>query len=135
MTTELTYLLLTALLAASLWIPFIVGVNMPPAKQFANFHRPPDIRQMPPWVHRANRAHLNLIEQMMPFAVIVLVAHVLGVSTWVTAGASIAFFWLRVAHAVGMISGLAQFPVRPIIFTAGWLCILAIGAQVFVQAA
>ncbi|MEM8656691.1 MAG: MAPEG family protein, partial [Pseudomonadota bacterium] len=106
------------------------GVNMPPAKQFADFHRPPDIRQMPAWVHRAYRAHQNLLEQMMPFAVIVLVAHVQGVSTGVTVGASIAFFWLRVAHAVGMISGIARFPLRPIIFTAGWLCILAIGWQV-----
>ena len=130
MSTELTYLLLTALLAASLWIPFIIGVNMPPAKQFADFHRPPDIRQMPAWVHRAYRAHQNLLEQMLPFAVIVLVAHVQGVSPGVTVGASIAFFWLRVAHAVGMISGIARFPLRPIIFTAGWLCILAIGWQV-----
>ncbi len=131
MTTELTYLLLTALLAASLWIPYIVGVNMPPAKQFADFHRPPDIRQMPAWVHRAYRAHQNLLEQMMPFAVIVLVAHVLGISTSTTVWASVAFFWIRVAHAVGMISGMAQFPVRPIIFTAGWICILTIGLQVF----
>lgn len=134
MTTELTYLLLTALLAASLWIPFIVGVNATPAREVADFHRPPDIRQMPAWVHRAYRAHQNLLEQMMPFAVIVLVAHVLGVSTTATVWSSVAFFWLRIAHAVGMITGAAQFPARPIIFTAGWICIVVIGWQVFLHA-
>ncbi|MEM1065088.1 MAG: MAPEG family protein [Pseudomonadota bacterium] len=134
MTTELFYLLMTALLAASLWIPFIVGVNVQREKDLSDFTRPPDLADLPAWIHRANRAHLNLLEQMLPFAVIVLVAHTLGVSTSVTIWASVAFFWLRVAHAAGMISGLARFPARPIIFTAGWLCILAIGWQVFAHA-
>jgi len=130
MTTELTYLLLTAVLGASLWIPFIVGVNLPSDKDVSDFNRPPDLRKMSAWVHRANRAHLNLLEQMMPFAIIVLIAHVLTVSNWVTVWAATAFFYLRVFHAVGMISGLTRFPLRPIIFTAGWVCILAIAWQI-----
>ncbi len=134
MTTEILYLTLTALLAGSLWIPYIVGVNATPAKELADFHRPPDIRQMPAWVHRAYRAHQNLLEQLMPFAVVLLVAHVLGISTVWTVGAAMAFFWLRVAHAVGMISGMAGFPVRPIIFTAGWVCIVIVAVQVFLTA-
>lgn len=130
MTPELTYLTLTAILAASLWIPYIVGVNKHAVEGIDNFHRPPDLSIYPPWVHRAHRAHLNLIEQLVPFAVIVLIAAVLEVSTTVTVWASAAFFWLRVIHAIGMISGLTRYPVRPIIFTAGWIAILAIGSQV-----
>jgi len=133
MTIELTYLIFTALLAASLWIPFIVGVNVQREVDTTDFTRPPDLSALPAWVHRAHRAHLNLIEQMLPFAVIVLVAHVLAGSTTVTVWASVAFFWLRVIHAAGMISGVARFPIRPIIFTASWLCILAIGWQVLAQ--
>ena len=133
MTTELVYLTLVALLAASLWIPFIVGVNtMAPVEGMDPFTRPPELSDMPPWVHRAHRAHLNLIEQAVPFAIIVLIAAQAGVSTGVTVWAAAAFFWLRVAHAVGMISGLARMPVRPVIFTAGWVCILLIGWQVLV---
>lgn len=131
MTVELAYLLATAVLAASLWIPFIVGVNSIPDKDFSDFTRPPDHTAMPAWVHRAFRAHLNMIEQFVPFAAIVLVGHMLGVSTSITAIAAGAFFWLRVAHAVGMISGLAVFPIRPIIFTAGWVAILVYAWQVF----
>jgi hypothetical protein len=37
-------------------------------------------------------------------------------------------------HAAGMIVGLG-FPWRPLVFTAGWLCVLAIGVSVLVAAA
>jgi hypothetical protein len=52
---------------------------------------------------------------------VVLIAHVAGISTTVTLAASATFFWLHVAHAAGMISGLARYPARPIIFTDNWL--------------
>ncbi|MEL6645766.1 MAG: MAPEG family protein [Pseudomonadota bacterium] len=133
MSVEMIYLTLTALLAASLWIPFIVGVNTQTVKDMSDFTRPPDLSDLPPWIHRAWRAHLNLVEQFLPFAVIVLIAHLQGVSTGVTVWASVAFFWLRVAHAAGMITGMARFPLRPVIFTAGWVCILLIGWQVLAQ--
>ena len=80
MPVELTYLVLSALLAASLWIPFIVGVNMHPV-QGNPFERPPDLNAFPAWVHRAHRAHLNMVESLVPFAVVVLIAHSLAVSS------------------------------------------------------
>lgn len=93
MTTELTWLTLSALLAASLWIPFIVGVNIAPGMATqAPFRRPPDMTVLPDWVQRANRAHLNMIETLVPFAAVVLIAHVAGVSSQVTVWAEIAFF-------------------------------------------
>ncbi len=130
MTTELVYLVATMMLAASMWIPYIVGVNMIPSEGPVDFRRPPDLHLMPAWIHRAHRAHLNLLETATPFAALVLLAHVVGVSTPVTVGACVAFFWLRIIHAAGMVSGLAGFPARPIIFTLSWLCTLAIGVQV-----
>ncbi|MEM9970261.1 MAG: MAPEG family protein [Pseudomonadota bacterium] len=128
MTQELVWLTLTALLAASLWIPFVVGVNTTPGPKPED--RPLNPADNVPWVHRANRAHLNLLEQFLPFAVIVVVAHLAGVSTALTVWATAVFFWLRVAHAVWMIGGFPVLPVRPIIFTAGWVCILALVWQV-----
>ncbi len=129
MTPELWWLTCTAVLASSLWIPFIVGMNTV-AKAHADFARPPDMRAMPDWVQRAHRAHLNLIEQFVPFAVVVLVAHLAGVSNAVTVWAAAGFFFLRVAHAAGMIGGWARMPVRPALFTAAWLCVLAIAGAV-----
>ncbi|MEO1330887.1 MAG: MAPEG family protein [Pseudomonadota bacterium] len=130
MSTELFYLTLTGVLAASLWIPFIVGTGLSVADPGPDFIRPPDLRALPAWVHRAHRAHLNLIEQATPFAALVLIAHAAQVSTVVTVWATAIFFWLRVAHAAGMISGVFRFPLRPIVFTAGWLCTLALAWEV-----
>jgi uncharacterized MAPEG superfamily protein len=135
MTTELFWLMLTALLAASLWIPYIVGVNTSMFEgQATSFERPPDHRNMPAWVHRAHRAHLNLLEQFLPFAVLVLIAHQLKLTTPVTQWRVVIFFWLRVVHAVGMISGAARMRARPLVFTAGWLVTLVFAWQVFAHA-
>ena len=130
MTTELTSLTLPLILAASMWIPYIVGVNMHPQSGIDDFQRPPPLTGYPPWVHRAHRANLNLIEAAVPFAALLLLAHPLGVSTPITVWGAAGFFWLRLAHAIGMVSGLARFPVRPIIFTLSWLCTIAIAFQV-----
>lgn len=135
MSGDLFWLTMSAMLAASLWIPFIVGVNTAPAgdgHDRTDFTRPGDPARERPWVHRAHRAHLNLLEQLMPMAVLVLIAQATGASGPLTAWTVAAFFWLRVAHAAGMITGLAGFPVRPIVFTAGWLCVMAVGAAVLV---
>lgn len=135
MTTELTWLMLTAILASSLWIPYVVGVNISTYEgQKTSFERPPDQSQMPAWVHRSYRAHLNLLEQFLPFAVIVLIGYQLKVSTPITQGCVILFFWLRLAHAIGMISGMARMPVRPIIFTTGWIITLVMAWQVWAKA-
>ncbi|MGB3408192.1 MAG: MAPEG family protein [Jannaschia sp.] len=132
MTPELWWMTWTAILGATLWVPYIVGVNTEPARDGAEdpFVRPADLRDLRPWVHRAHRAHLNLLEQFLPMLAVVLIAHAAGISTPVTIWASGLFFGLRVIHAVGMISGRARFPVRPLIFTAGWLCVLAVGGTV-----
>ncbi|MEM9865556.1 MAG: MAPEG family protein [Myxococcota bacterium] len=83
---------------------------------------------MKPWVARAYRAHLNLIEQFLPFAVVVLIGEVRGASSpWLGALAA-AFFTLRVAHAFGMISGRARMPLRPIIFSVAYLVVIAYAA-------
>jgi uncharacterized MAPEG superfamily protein len=132
MTTELTYLTLTALLAASMWIPYVIGISTDPSEEEA-FARPAQIANLRPWVQRAHRAHLNLLEQAMPFAVLVLIAHASGLSNTTTALAAAVFFWARVVHAIGMISGMARLPVRPIIYTVGWVCILIFAWQILTQ--
>ena len=136
MTTELRWLMYTALLAGALWIPFIIGINTTtfPGKDQL-FIRPPDHSTMPPWVHRSLRAHQNLLEQLLPFSIIVLVGAIAGLSTPVTVACSIIFFWVRVAHAIGMISGLARLPLRPLLYLSGWVVMLVFAWQVLSRAA
>ncbi|HJR71347.1 MAG TPA: MAPEG family protein [Gammaproteobacteria bacterium] len=56
-------------------------------------------------------------------------------STPVTVACSVIFFGLRVAHAVGMITGLARFPLRPIIYFSGWIVLIVYAWQVLSNAA
>ncbi len=127
LSTELAIVIWLAVFAASLWIPYIIGVNMYPQEGVDDFARPPPLTGFPDWVHRAHRAHLNLLEQLLPFALLVLVVDRLGAYSALTYWAALAFLALRMIHAAGMISGLARFPVRPILFTGGWICCLLMG--------
>lgn len=134
--TELGILTCLAILAASLWIPYIVGAasaseDSLPADAPDGFIRIANPRLHRPWVQRAYRAHLNLLEQLVPFALLVFLVDRVDGFTALTYWTAIAFFWLRVAHAIGYITGKAGFPLRPIIFTAGWVCCLIMAYAVF----
>jgi uncharacterized MAPEG superfamily protein len=131
MTVELKWLCYSALLAGSLWVPFIIGVNLTDFEgKRDQFVRPPDHAKMRPWVHRSLRAHQNMLEQFLPFSVIVLIGAVSGVSTPVTMWCAVIFFWLRIAHAIGMISGIARLPIRPMIYFSGWIVTLLYAWQI-----
>ncbi|MGR3466651.1 MAG: MAPEG family protein [Shimia sp.] len=47
-----------------------------------------------------------------------------------TVWAVAAFFFIRLAHAVFMIAAQSQFPIRPTIFTLGWLCSVAVFVEI-----
>ena len=131
MSMELTFTPLTALLAATLWLPFIVGVNISTYDgDFQPGLRPPDMTRFPDWVQRANRAHLNLLEQFLPFAVVVLIGHAAGARSDGLGWLAAAFFAVRCAHAVGYVTGWAGIPLRPVIFTTGYAIILAYAGAV-----
>jgi uncharacterized MAPEG superfamily protein len=124
LSAELGIVILLAVFAASLWIPYIIGVNMHPQQGVDPFARPAPLDGFPDWVHRAHRAHLNLLEQLMPFAVLVLIVDRLDAYSALTYWTAATFLVLRLAHAVGMISGCARFPLRPVLFVGGWICCL-----------
>lgn len=121
---EIAVLIWLSALAASMWIPYIVGVNRHPQPGHDDFARPPDLARFPAWVHRAHRAHLNLLEQLLPFAVLVLIVDRTSVFTPLTAWTALIFLAVRLLHAAGIITGVARFPLRPILFTIGWACCL-----------
>ena len=84
-----------------------------------------DDTPLPAWAARAKKAHANAIENLVPFAVLVLVAHQLDISNIATTSAAVAYFWLRLAH---FITYTANVPFgRTVTFAGAWgaqLCIL-----------
>ena len=131
MTTELWYLFLTSILLAVLWVPFIAGQVMNQGiltpEDYQNLR---DVDAMPAWLRRANRAHINLVEQFGAFAGLVVVAHLAGVSTAATALAAAIFFWARIAHAVVMLTGIGVIMLRTLIFVVAWLCLVVFAWEI-----
>ena len=66
------------------------------------------------WVGRAQRAHRNMLENLVLFAALVLVAHAAGRENATTALGAQVFLWARAAYAVIYIIGI------PWLRTAAW---------------
>ena len=130
MSTELLYLFLTSILLAVLWIPHIVGQVRTKgpleAEEYVTLREPTAVDA----VRRADRAHINLVEQFGPFMGLVVVAHLLQVSTALTAGAAAVFFWARILHALLMLTGFKQFRARTVIFTIAFIALLVIAWEI-----
>jgi uncharacterized MAPEG superfamily protein len=135
MTTELFYVVLTAVLTGCLWVPYVTGLVLTRGPLRADDYVTAPTGPLPDWVNRANRAHQNAVENFAPFAAVVIIAHALGISTSVTAGAAAAYFWLRLAHAVAHLSGFKHLAARTVIFTLGWIAFLVLAIEVLRKAA
>ena len=85
MNAQLTYLALTALLTAALWIPYIVSQVTTNGFLSGENYVDPTPRPVPLWGQRANRAHINAVESFAPFAALILIAHVAGKENAMTA--------------------------------------------------
>jgi uncharacterized MAPEG superfamily protein len=67
------------------------------------------------WPGRARRAHLNMIENLVLFAALVLIAAVAGKANATTAMGAMIFFWARLAYALIYLIGI------PWLRTLAWL--------------
>ena len=128
MSPDLFYLTLTAGLCVVLWIPYILGLTSSHGMLSAEDYRHLPQPDLPDWVVRANRAHINLVENLPAFAALVLVAHVAGEANGATALAAAVFFWARVVHAVVFFIGIPY--VRTLAFAVGFFAQLAILWQI-----
>ena len=66
---------------------------------------------------RGLRAHRNLIENLVPFAIAVLVAHAMGVSNGLTVIGAWVFLAARVLHALVYLAGISG--IRTLAYLAG----------------
>jgi uncharacterized MAPEG superfamily protein len=130
MTTELRYLVFTAILTASLWIPVVIGYATARGPLKPADYQVAPTSPLPDWVNRANRAHMNAVESFAPFAAVILTAHALNVHSAVTAGAAMVYFGARLVHAIVHIGGVSLLMIRTLIFTVGWGAFIAIAVEV-----
>jgi len=124
MSTDLKYLAFTAVLTASLWIPYIACQVITNGNLTPQNYLDPTPRLVPLWGQRANRAHINAVESFAPFAALVIVLHLTGKASGMTAFWAISFFWLRVAHAIVYILGIPY--LRTLIYTLGYVAVIGL---------
>jgi len=127
MTTELSYLTWTAVLAILLWLPYIGATVLKFGFLTAADYKEPSQKDLPPWIARAHRAHLNALENLPTFAVLVLVAHATGANNETTATAAAVVFWARVVQTLVHMAGTPY--LRTLVFAVGWMAQLTIAWQ------
>ena len=124
MKTELFYLLLSAILTGLLWIPVVIGYVSARGPLKPEDYRSAPTAPLPDWVNRANRAHLKAVENLAPFAAVVLIAQAIGFSTALTGICAAVFFYARLAHALFHLSGVTLLMARTVAFTIGWVAFI-----------
>jgi uncharacterized MAPEG superfamily protein len=106
MTTDLWMLVYSALLCVSIPLVGVTKVLTMPGGPKWGFGNRDDSFVVPDWVGRARRAHMNMVENLAPFACLVLAAHVAGRANETTALGAQIFFIARVAHAFIYVIGI-----------------------------
>lgn len=86
------------------------------------------------WAARARRAYLNLLENLVPFAILVIIAQLANVHTELTAAGAQLFIVGRVVHAIVYITGLTFLATRTIAFAVSLLGTLMIAYAVLTTA-
>lgn len=115
MPTDLQMLVAAALLSLVQGVPYLAAVFMVGGGRVAAGNRD-DVPELPAWAERAARAHRNMLENLLPFAALVLVAHTAGLTNEETAFGTTLFFWSRVAYAAIYIAGIPY--IRTVAFIA-----------------
>jgi len=128
MTTDMKYLALTAMLTATLWIPYIAAQVQTNGFLTPGNYRDPTPRPVPLWGKRADRTYMNAVETFAPFAALVIAAQLTGKANATTASCAMIFFWLRAIHAFVYLFGIPY--IRTLVFTLGYVAVACIFWQV-----
>jgi uncharacterized MAPEG superfamily protein len=126
LTPELMYLVWSAALTLVLVVIAVLGATQEVGLPTLAGNRE-GLPELTGWAGRAQRAHWNMLESLILFAILVMVARTANVSNAMTVLGSQLFFWGRVAHAILYIAGIAWLR------TAAWLVSVVGLILIFVQ--
>ena len=127
MTVELTYLAYIAVFTALLWVPYILNLIMVRGMKDAVGY-PENPKPIAAWAQRLKAAHYNAIENLVVFAVLVIIAHLAGVTSECTIWAVKIYLVARILHAIVYTAGIPL--LRTLTFAAGWIAMLCIAWEI-----
>jgi uncharacterized MAPEG superfamily protein len=118
---ELRYLIYVSLWLSVLWIPYILAhINQVGLVKALSYR---DVEMaMPAWAGRLKKAHYNLVENIVPFAVAVGAGEILNVHTTTTAACALIFLIARIIHPFAQVAGI--WGTRTLTFAVGWLAVI-----------
>jgi uncharacterized MAPEG superfamily protein len=128
MTPDLKYLLMSVVLTfvqvliAAAAANQVVGLNTLAGNR-------EDLPALTGFAGRAKRAHLNMVENMVLFTALVLIATVAGKANATTAMGALVFFWARLIYAVIYLLGIPW--LRTVAWFASVIGMFMIAWQLF----
>ena len=128
LTVELRLLAYSALLCIFLWLPYILTAIRTFGLVRMVSYPTPDYVNLPQWARRSYRVHMNLVENLAPFAVLVILAALTGSFNEMTALGARMFFWSRIAQIAFHTAGIPWG--RTLTFAVGWAGMIVIFLQI-----
>jgi uncharacterized MAPEG superfamily protein len=116
---EFRMLAYSAFLCLVLWIPYILSEIQVRGLSRAVGYPTGKYDDLPDWAQRTQRAHMNMVENLAPFAALVLLASIADQASAATALGAALFFWARLVHAIVHIAGIPW--ARTLAFTVAWI--------------
>jgi uncharacterized MAPEG superfamily protein len=128
LTIELRLLAYSALLCILLWPPYILTAIRTFGLVRMVSYPTPEYVHLPEWARRSYRAHMNMVENIGPFAVLVILAALTGASNELTALGARMFFWSRIGQVALHTAGVPWG--RTLTFAVGWAGMIIIFLQI-----
>jgi len=129
MKAELFWLTLTTVLTGLLWVPYILDRVAVRGLMVTLDTPSPRHKPQTGWAVRLMNAHINQVENLVVFGILVLVLDALAISTPATVLACAVFFWSRLAYVVIYTIGVPV--LRTLAFTVGFLAEAALVLAIF----
>jgi uncharacterized MAPEG superfamily protein len=126
---ELFWLTLTTVLTGLLWVPYILDRVAVRGLMGAMDNPSPRDKPQSGWAVRLMNTHINQVENLVVFGILVLVLDALAISTSLTVLACAVFFWSRLAYVVIYTLGVPV--LRTLAFTVGFLAEAALVLAIF----
>lgn len=127
---EIAALTSVALFTSVMWVPYVTArsstlgvwgvLDYPPRQE--------DPPRPPAWADRARRAHVNAVENLVLFGVLVLAVEHAGGGDGTTALAAWTYLGARIGHWALYLAGVPV--LRTLSFLVGWVCQLVLATYV-----
>ena len=132
MTPELYYLTLVIAMTSIFWFPYGFINKILVRGIMGAVGYPQEPKPLSAWAERMKLAHYNAIENLVIFAPLVIIAHLLNIHTEMTVLACVIYFWGRLVHFLAYVFAVPF--VRTLGFAAGFVAQVILIWQICVAA-